>query len=605
MSKGPRTRVRSLRLTDLWSRRRTLPACPLPSVVGRLDSISNSISTSISNNVMVFDGAPLVTAVPRGALDGVTHVPVMAGLSSPPNPSGEVQTSDIKYVLSCAPVFVSDSLMDVKCPSFPNNSTITSAAWLPPPTGTDQLPPGPSVSGAIATNTAQNLATNKRSSLSDTTPPRKRQRISASLAPLLTSSQRDDALSLFLAPPLHAVGTSTASSAVSPVGRSHSPLPPSATLVVPPLTGSSLKRKQHPLPSRHLPSRACKRSSVAPAAPTREYLVTPRISMPGVLLGLSTSDIPGAGLGVFLRHDYVAGTRLATYSGRALTPAELAAPHYDTTYVWSDTNQADLLQKRGLHPLIIDANPKFSPLDWGGMINDGLTRPANVSLVRYRNQVYVTLLTDGTAGEELYLEYGGPYWQDRFPSLPLDTQEEVLLAYGLTRCGHECYTSAELFRLQQDRKVHRRAGHWHLGPPPTSDPPLPLREPPSESLLPWLLGVPPKIAKPTSLSSWLSITPPPPQLCPSLRMSPRLSHSSNLRPGPHHPRPLGPLCLLREIWTLISLVPCHPLPPLPRPLRVAGLPRLLLRPRKLLSGATCGDAMAIGTTKPCVSHSAT
>ena len=147
--------------------------------------------------------------------------------------------------------------------------------------------------------------------------------------------------------------------------------------------------------------------------------------MPGVLLGLSTSDIPGAGLGVFLRNSYAAGTRLATYGGRALTPTELASPHYDTTYVWSDTNQADLLQKRGLRPLILDANPRLSPLDWGGMINDGLTRPANVSLVRHRNQVYVTLLVDGRVGEELYLEYGGPYWQDRFPSLPHATQEEV------------------------------------------------------------------------------------------------------------------------------------------------------------------------------------
>ena len=88
--------------------------------------------------------------------------------------------------------------------------------------------------------------------------------------------------------------------------------------------------------------------------------------MPGVLLGLSTSDIPGAGLGVFLRNTYTAGTRLATYGGRALTPAELASPHYDTTYVWSDTNQADLLHRRGLLPLIIDANHPSSPR-WTGV----------------------------------------------------------------------------------------------------------------------------------------------------------------------------------------------------------------------------------------------
>ena len=284
---------------------------------------------------------------------------------------------------------------------------------------------------------------------------------------------------------------------------------PPALPVGPPLPRSPLKRKRSPTPPsvsllpRRLPHRACKRPFLALSPPHREYLVTPRLSMPGIVLGLSTSDIPGAGLGVFLRDNYVAGTRLATYGGRVLTPTELAVTNYDTTYVWSDINQEDLLHKRGLRPLILDANPKFSPLDWGGMINDGLTRPANVSLVRYRNQVYVTLLVDGTAGEELYLEYGGPYWQDRFPSLPQATQEEVLCAYGLTRCGQGCFTSSELFRLQQDGKAHRRAGHWFPGPPVTPDPPTPLRGTSSATLLPWLLGVPPQLTKPASFPSWL------------------------------------------------------------------------------------------------------
>ena len=263
--------------------------------------------------------------------------------------------------------------------------------------------------------------------------------------------------------------------------------------------------------------------------------------MPGVLLGLSTSDIPGAGLGVFLRDNYPAGTRLATYGGRSLTPAELAAPNYDTTYVWSDTNQDDLLRKRGLLPLIIDANPLFSPLDWGGMINDGLTHPANVSLVRYRNQVYVTLLVDGTAGEELYLEYGAPYWQDRFSSLPHVTQEAVLLAYGLSRCGQNCYTTSELYRLQQDRKVQRSAGQWLPVPPAAPDPTPPPSGPQSESLLPWLLGVHPKVAKPAPLPSWLSAPQPP---CLTQDTLPRVSLSSasdsSTAPPPGTGSPLSP-----------------------------------------------------------------
>ena len=78
---------------------------------------------------------------------------------------------------------------------------------------------------------------------------------------------------------------------------------------------------------------------------------------------------------------------------------------------------------------------------------------------------------------------------------------QLVYTYGLTRCGQECYTSSELYRLQQDGKAFRRAGQWLPGPPAAPDPPSP-RGPISASLLPWLLGVPQKITHPTSLS-WL------------------------------------------------------------------------------------------------------
>ena len=186
--------------------------------------------------------------------------------------------------------------------------------------------------------------------------------------------------------------------------------------------------------------------------------------MPGIQLGLGTSDLPGAGLGVFAQQDYRAGTRLATYGGRPLSLAELEVPGYDTTYVWSDLDQRDRLARRGQHPLIIDAHPRLSPHDWGGMINDGLTRPANVQLQRRRDMVYVILLSDCAAHEELFLEYGASYWQDRFATLPSSTQTEVLAAYGLIRCGAACYTAAELRRMQRDKTVHRFEGVWYPGP---------------------------------------------------------------------------------------------------------------------------------------------
>ena len=50
--------------------------------------------------------------------------------------------------------------------------------------------------------------------------------------------------------------------------------------------------------------RACKREDNASLPCTRVYIPTPRVSMSGIHLGLSTSDLPDAGLGVFIQRDY-------------------------------------------------------------------------------------------------------------------------------------------------------------------------------------------------------------------------------------------------------------------------------------------------------------
>jgi len=111
----------------------------------------------------------------------------------------------------------------------------------------------------------------------------------------------------------------------------------------------------------HLDRNCNRQPNIVPAI-AREYIVTNRISLPGIKLGLAESDIPNAGLGVFLLEDYAEGTRLAKYGGKLLTNAELSAPGYDTAYVWSDNNKSTELARRGLRPLIIDANPMYASL---------------------------------------------------------------------------------------------------------------------------------------------------------------------------------------------------------------------------------------------------
>ncbi|OXE37027.1 MAG: hypothetical protein CGW95_04120, partial [Phenylobacterium zucineum] len=182
-------------------------------------------------------------------------------------------------------------------------------------------------------------------------------------------------------------------------------------------------------------------------------------------MGLANSDLPGAGYGVFLRGDYPSGTRLATYSGKHITIADVNNPQYDVSYVWSDLDQAEALTARGRRPLIIDANPRFAPLDWGGMINDGLTRAANVYLHRVRDQLFVTLLTDGVSGMELYLEYGPEYWQAKYFSLPTDLRQEVAACYNLTVLGDQCFRPPEIAALRKDKRIHQENGKWCWGPP--------------------------------------------------------------------------------------------------------------------------------------------
>jgi len=148
---------------------------------------------------------------------------------------------------------------------------------------------------------------------------------------------------------------------------------------------SVLKNLENLSFSRSHLERACVRHTpVDDESIGRLYLPTNKISCSGIKLGLAQSKIPGAGLGVFLLADYSEGTRLCKYGGKMITEEELNQPGYNTTYVWSDKNNIVNLALRGLTPLILDANPDLDTLSWGGMINDGITIPANVTLIRFR-----------------------------------------------------------------------------------------------------------------------------------------------------------------------------------------------------------------------------
>ena len=155
MGKGSRTRARSLRLTDLWSRRSTQPASATylscNDVVVRPESshASNSRHGNLSDNVR------LVTADPRGVFDGAT-------LISPSDPPGVVQDSDVRYAPSCTPVFASDSILDRTGPNFNSNSTVISVARSRPSLVVDPIPLFSSDSSTSISATDSPLPANKR-----------------------------------------------------------------------------------------------------------------------------------------------------------------------------------------------------------------------------------------------------------------------------------------------------------------------------------------------------------------------------------------------------------------------------------------------------------
>ena len=230
--------------------------------------------------------------------------------------------------------------------------------------------------------------------------------------------------------------------------------PPVPTIPTPP-----------PPHSRYL-ARACKARETA-APPQRQYNHT-LTRGGGIRLGLGLSDIPHAGWGVFALTTIKVGATVLDYSGPPRTKEWVENPLNDTRYVWGDENEAEALAAQGRLPIYVDANPAVST-SWGGRVNDGFHRGAHLRAERVRgsDRVILRAIAPAAADEELYLEYGGDYWQAHYHSLPPSVQAEARAHYDLTVIAGTCYTAEQRRQAASEGRIHCVKKSWYEGPPPT------------------------------------------------------------------------------------------------------------------------------------------
>ena len=83
-------------------------------------------------------------------------------------------------------------------------------------------------------------------------------------------------------------------------------------------------------------------------------------------MGLGLSALSSeAQWGVFALKTIDAEQRIIDYGGPLRSQAWLDTPGQNLTYVWSDIDSRAALDKHGLFPIIIDANPAYTD-SWGG-----------------------------------------------------------------------------------------------------------------------------------------------------------------------------------------------------------------------------------------------
>ena len=327
-------------------------------------------------------------------------------------------------------------------------------------------------------------------------------------------------------PPHKACGVTDLPNLSTPHRRS--PSPPRAPSQRPTLAA---------LPHARYRARSCK-PAPRPAPPDREYVqVLPK--GPNARVGLALSDIPDAGWGVFALRDLKPGLHVLEYGGVRRNRDWVENPLNDARYVWSDENMESDLSATGRSVLYLDANPAVTD-SWGGRVNDGFHRGANLTTVRLPNRdtVMLKVTVPILAGEELYLSYGADYWQGHFHTLPPMVQADAAAHYDLTVLRGVCYTPAQRSAAAEAGLLHKRGGVWHTGPPVRHPRPI-TRLPPLPPRLPFHQETSPSTSRPTGTRGHRPPSAPPPPAYLYLGHYPvsTSTPSSQGRPSPDLPNP--------------------------------------------------------------------
>ena len=140
--------------------------------------------------------------------------------------------------------------------------------------------------------------------------------------------------------------------------------------------------------------------------------------------GIEIRSTPSKGLGAFATRDFAEGEYIGRYTGVCMTfsEAEAALASGDTSGDYFATLNIGPLN---VGPLIVDAED-YQVSSWARFINH--SRRNNCRNVELRQPLepvfdgrvplglYVQSCRDINAGEELLIQYGGEYWDDRgFP----------------------------------------------------------------------------------------------------------------------------------------------------------------------------------------------
>ena len=168
-------------------------------------------------------------------------------------------------------------------------------------------------------------------------------------------------------------------------------------------------------------------SSTLPPPLNQTTLPIPQL--PGFLLTVADSTLPGAGQGLFTLKHIEVDDYLCTYDGSRLSREDLPRPlGPENDYIWSNS----------VGSIIIDAFHYLSC--YGRYANDALYEyQCNAMIVMHNGKVKLRATRDILPNEEIFVHYGGGYWADRFHTLgdsssvaTLSTlQKSIIEAYSL------------------------------------------------------------------------------------------------------------------------------------------------------------------------------